>query len=472
MSSGGSSITTLESIPMDTNQINGLPSTVTQRMMPTEGKKSVHHVTGVTAKGDKRKYVEHSYMDRSKDIIENITESDENTLRMYKEDSLGGTFPIKLQIVLKVLEKIGQGHIISWLPHGRSFMIHRPREFENDVMGKFFKQTKLTSFQRQLNLYDFQRITQGRDAGAYYHELFLRGRPLLSKRMVRRKVKGTKIRASSSPDDEPNFYQMSFMGPLADDPTPFDHHTVGAPGQRSFLNSITPTTAGEDARNNIMNSSPSSAAFLTASIFSQGGVPESLPSFQGNMQSNLRLQHQNEGAAGTSTSTQEKLLLLKHQYYGRMRDTNFSSDALRNSLMFGGAHTIKYSSSVGENFPRSLYYDSTSAALFPQARNNYSSLLGTTNNGPMRALAQQQLDIEARLLQSADDRMAMLNHEAALLERRARTTGRFSQEEQQQQAIQPPTSLSREVVDSNLSCLSEVALADSYNNVQLLKKLK
>lgn len=86
-------------------------------------------------------------------------------------------------------------------------------------MGKFFKQTKLTSFRRQLNLYDFQRITHGRDAGSYYHELFLRGRPLLAKRMVRRKVKGTKIRASSSPDDEPNFYKMIPMEPLTDIPS-------------------------------------------------------------------------------------------------------------------------------------------------------------------------------------------------------------------------------------------------------------
>ncbi len=169
--------------------------------------------TGLTAKGDQRQYVKHSYTDRSNDFVENLNETDENILRLYRGDSIGGTFPIKLQIVLKVIEKVGQQHIVSWLPHGRSFMIHRPREFEDEVMGKFFKQTKLTSFQRQLNLYDFQRITHGRDAGSYYHELFLRGRPLLAKRMIRRKVKGTKIRASSSPDDEPNFYTMPFLAP-------------------------------------------------------------------------------------------------------------------------------------------------------------------------------------------------------------------------------------------------------------------
>ena len=190
---------------------------------------------GLTAKGDQRQYVRHSYQDRSSDTVRELTTSDENTLRLYQEDSVGGPFPLKLQIVLKVTEKLGQQHIISWLPHGRSFMIHRPREFEAEIMGKFFKQTKLTSFRRQLNLYDFQRITHGRDAGSYYHELFLRGRPLLAKRMVRRKVKGTKIRASSSPDDEPNFYKMTPMEPLNDVPGGGNGMGAGVMGQDPTL---------------------------------------------------------------------------------------------------------------------------------------------------------------------------------------------------------------------------------------------
>jgi hypothetical protein len=46
----------------------------------------------------------------------------------------------------------------------------------------------------------------------YYHELFLRSRPDLCRGMVRRRVKGTVIKPTSSPDSEPNFYQMEYCG--------------------------------------------------------------------------------------------------------------------------------------------------------------------------------------------------------------------------------------------------------------------
>jgi hypothetical protein len=46
----------------------------------------------------------------------------------------------------------------------------------------------------------------GRDKGGYYHELFLRSKLFLSRRIQRMKIKGTGARKPGSPETEPNFY--------------------------------------------------------------------------------------------------------------------------------------------------------------------------------------------------------------------------------------------------------------------------
>jgi HSF-type DNA-binding len=77
-----------------------------------------------------------------------------------------GTFPQKLHLMLSDLEgEEGGRDIASWLPHGRAFAIHKPKEFVKSVMPKYFRMSRFSSFQRQLNLYEFQRITEGPDKG-------------------------------------------------------------------------------------------------------------------------------------------------------------------------------------------------------------------------------------------------------------------------------------------------------------------
>merc|ERR1712232_1371269 len=46
---------------------------------------------------------------------------------------------------------------------------------------------------------------------AYYHELFLRGKPDLCHHIERNTVKGTRTRKPASPATEPNFYLMPFL---------------------------------------------------------------------------------------------------------------------------------------------------------------------------------------------------------------------------------------------------------------------
>lgn len=58
-------------------------------------------------------------------------------------------FPQKLHCMLDQIEREGKSDIVSFFSHGRAFVIHKPKRFEEEVMPRFFKQTRLSSFQRQ-----------------------------------------------------------------------------------------------------------------------------------------------------------------------------------------------------------------------------------------------------------------------------------------------------------------------------------
>lgn len=58
-------------------------------------------------------------------------------------------FPEKLHRMLEHTEHECKTDIVSFLSHGRAFAIHKPKKFQTEIMPRFFKQTRLTSFQRQ-----------------------------------------------------------------------------------------------------------------------------------------------------------------------------------------------------------------------------------------------------------------------------------------------------------------------------------
>jgi len=163
---------------------------------------------GKTAKQNERHFVVHDYHDHSCDTDED-DDSEQQEALQRRRGGVTISFPLKLHAVLDQVERDGLAHVISWQEHGRCFVIHKPKEFVEHVMPSYFRQSKLTSFQRQLNLYGFARLTRGKDSGGYYHELFLRSKLHLCKRMSRTKIKGTKFKAASSPQNEPDFYSIA-----------------------------------------------------------------------------------------------------------------------------------------------------------------------------------------------------------------------------------------------------------------------
>lgn len=172
----------------------------------------------------KRREIQHNYHDHADNDGAEYSKTP-----MVSKGGVTVPFPMKLH---NMLEHIAQhepqlSSIVSWQPHGRSFIVHDINKFAEDVLPRFFQQRKYASFQRQLNLYGFTRLTKGPDRGSYYHELFLRSKKILCRGIVRMKVKGTGSRMASNPEQEPNFYQMVFMP---------------APEDESISNKLTTTT--------------------------------------------------------------------------------------------------------------------------------------------------------------------------------------------------------------------------------------
>ena len=93
------------------------------------------------------------------------------TLAKKGRGGVSSMFPTVLHHMLEDAETLGFHDVVSWQPHGRAFHVHQPEKFVKDVMPKYFRHTRLSSFQRQLSLYGFTRLARkGPDRGAYYHE--------------------------------------------------------------------------------------------------------------------------------------------------------------------------------------------------------------------------------------------------------------------------------------------------------------
>lgn len=110
-------------------------------------------------------------------------------------------FPEKLHRLLHEVEAAGRSDVISFIADGRAFAIHKPEKFSKEIVPHYFRQSRLSSFKRQLNLYGFELINSGPAKGGYYHKLFIKQQPELCRRMRRVAVKVQAQTTKDSGDD-------------------------------------------------------------------------------------------------------------------------------------------------------------------------------------------------------------------------------------------------------------------------------
>lgn len=105
-------------------------------------------------------------------------QNDDNTL-----------FPVKLYDLLEDAETDESiKAIISWHPNGNEFKVHNKETFETLIQPQYFRQSKHSSFRRQLNLWKFKRSP----GGYYSYPTFQRGDRDACHEMKRVRTKSSK----------------------------------------------------------------------------------------------------------------------------------------------------------------------------------------------------------------------------------------------------------------------------------------
>lgn len=133
-----------------------------KRKHRTNRNKKVDHPLAQTIQeinGRSREVVNHSYQDLS------AVPSEADDIFPTTINEM--TFAQKVHHFLS-LEKYK--HCISWLPHGRAFLVTVPASFEKEVLPLYFGHKRFSSFLRQLNNHGFKHISKGKDRNAYYHQ--------------------------------------------------------------------------------------------------------------------------------------------------------------------------------------------------------------------------------------------------------------------------------------------------------------
>merc|ERR1711862_583723 len=91
------------------------------------------------------------------------------------EKEMRQPFPVKVYEMLENAESKEFSHIVSWNADGTGFMVHDKEYFTKEIVPHYFNLTKYKSFQRQLSLYGFQRVTVGENKGLRFHNKLRKG---------------------------------------------------------------------------------------------------------------------------------------------------------------------------------------------------------------------------------------------------------------------------------------------------------
>lgn len=366
----------------------------------------------------------YAYKDYAKLIGAPSGSSAHQSFESGDSESGGGAlgFPERLYDLLSHPNHAGDiSDVITWQPHGRSWTILKPKEFERAILPKFYSaKCKYTSFIRQANGWGFRRITQGPDRNSYYHELFLRGMPHLIKLMRR---PGVSKKLPSDPENEPDFYKINKESPLPLLPHQAPATDTPVPSPTSTQGPALDTM--QQAQTEAVGSISGASSVTSASLGVAAGQPSTAIA-------ELLRSHQlrQDAAVATASGAQRQEALLTEVIRSARANQEITA-LLQSNLHRTGVvraqEQLQQQQQLRQLQLSGVLGGSTGGAAAPGASLLPISAGAISQGGPALALeaAQQQqrrAEVLRRLSGGIDRRAALLAAASTAAESRARTT--------------------------------------------------
>lgn len=109
--------------------------TTTEETTPTSNDATAATTGDDDDHSDSHSRVVHNYHDHANDPDGDYIAMHE-IMRKSGGSFVDQPFPVRLHYMLNEIEKDGLGHIVSWQPHGRCFVVHDQKAFTGQVLGK------------------------------------------------------------------------------------------------------------------------------------------------------------------------------------------------------------------------------------------------------------------------------------------------------------------------------------------------
>lgn len=113
---------------------------------------------------------------------------------------MGRNFLDDIRDILDEAKPYNFEHIVSWMPHGRSFKIHKERDFVQCILPRYTSKTAFSSFSGALQRFGFRRVEKGPETGSFFHPFFIQQLPQLCKGKTSLQMKAGGWKQDTTPE--------------------------------------------------------------------------------------------------------------------------------------------------------------------------------------------------------------------------------------------------------------------------------